>query len=108
MLEHRVTLFSMKPKQTSINVSLTELLRQQLDAKWQRLAYSSASEYVRELIRKDLQREAIAQVDELLLEGLRSPAAPLTDADWQRWRRLANQKPARRHAAPKAVATTRR
>src|SRR5207245_3479901 len=98
----------MKPKQTSINVSLTEPLRKQLDAKWQRLAYSSASEYVRELIRKDLQREALAQVDELLLEGLRSPLSPLTDADWERWRGLANRKPSGRHAAPKAVATTRR
>jgi antitoxin ParD1/3/4 len=98
----------MKPKQTSLNVSLTEPLRKRLDAKCQRLAYSSASEYVRELIRKDLQREAIEQVDELLLEGLRSPSVPLTDADWQHWRRLANQKPSHRHATSKAVATGRR
>ena len=98
-----------RPKQTSVNVSLTVPLRDRLDEKWNRLAYSSASEYIRDLIRKDLERDAIAQVDQLLLEGLRSPVAPLTDLDRHEWRRLAGGKsPARRHAAPKALASARR
>lgn len=45
-----------------------------MERKIKRQAYASASEYVRELIRKDLQAQSIEQVDQLLLEGLNSPA----------------------------------
>ncbi len=100
---------SKRPQQTSVNVSLTVPLRDRLDEKWNRLAYSSASEYVRDLIRRDLEKDAIAQVDQLLLEGVRSPVAPLTDDDRREWRRLAGGQPStRRHAAPKALASARR
>ncbi|MEP7300024.1 MAG: type II toxin-antitoxin system ParD family antitoxin [Caldimonas sp.] len=44
--------------------------------------YSSASEYVRELIRADEKRKAEEQLETKLLEGLNSAEAELTTADW--------------------------
>jgi antitoxin ParD1/3/4 len=92
-----------------MNVSLPVALRTELEKKLERKAYGTASEYVRELIRKDLQREAIAQVDELLLEGIHSgPALPMTDHDWQELRKLAGRRPSPRHATKKTGAAPRR
>jgi len=98
----------MRQKLATMNISLPATLRDQLEQKLARHAYSSASEYVRELVRRDLQREAIEKVDALLLDGLRSgPATPMTEADWQDLRRVASQ-PKRRHAAPRTRSTPRR
>ena len=65
-------------KHTSMNISLSNELREFVDQKLQRDRYSSASEYVRELIREDLKREARERVDQLLLEGLRSGPPSIT------------------------------
>lgn len=82
-----------------MNISLPAALRTQLEKKLARDSYSSASEYVRELVRRDLQHEAIEKVDTLLLEGLKSgPATPMTKGDWQDLRRIASRPPKRRHA----------
>ncbi len=74
-----------KIKVSTMNFSLPPALREQLDKKVQRLgAYSSTSEYLRELVRRDLKRDAIAQVDDLLLEGLASgPSEPVNAAWWE-------------------------
>jgi antitoxin ParD1/3/4 len=88
----------MKQKTSTMNVSLPVALRAELKKKLERNAYGTASEYVRELIRKDLQREAIAQVDELLLEGLHSgEPIPITPQWWkQRSSALTKATPRRR------------
>jgi antitoxin ParD1/3/4 len=99
----------MKQKVVTMNVSLPATLRGALEKKLERHAYGTASEYVRELIRKDLQREAIAQVDELLLDGLHSgPATPMTDHDWQELRTLAGRRPASTHGTKKTRSTSHR
>ncbi len=99
----------MKRKVVTMNVSLPASLRGALEKKLERQSYGTASEYVRELIRKDLQQEAIAQVDALLLEGLNSgPATPMTDQDWQELRTLAGRRPSPTHGAKKRGATPRR
>ena len=69
---------------TSLNVSLPKTLRSFVDERVSSSAYTSASEYVRELIRKDCeQRAAQGRLDEMLLEGLTSgPAAEWTEDDW--------------------------
>lgn len=98
----------MRQKLATMNISLPAALRDQLEQKLTRHAYSSASEYVRELVRRDLQREAIEKVDGMLLDGLRSgPATPMTEADWQDLRRVASQ-PKRPHAASRTRSTPRR
>ena len=85
----------MKSKISTMNISLPTALRERLEKKIERHAYSSTSEYVRELIRKDLQRQAIAEVDKLLLEGLNSPASPMTERDWDELYALAGRTPNR-------------
>lgn len=66
-----------------MNFSLPRPLREQLDQKVQRLgAYSSTSEYLRELVRRDLQRDVVAQVDALLTEGEASGSAERVDERW--------------------------
>ena len=78
----------MKAKTATMNISLPTSLRNQLDEKVRRLgSYGSTSEYVRDLIRRDLQREAIEKVDALLLDGLRSGAAEPVSDQWWRDRR---------------------
>jgi antitoxin ParD1/3/4 len=99
----------MKQKTATMNISLPATLRDQLEQKLTRRAYGTASEYVRELIRKDLQREAIEKVDALLLEGMHSgPATPMTDRDWQELRTLAGRNPSLRHATKKTATAPRR
>lgn len=44
--------------------------------------YSSASEYVRELIRADERRKAEETLVAALLEGLNGPESALTSEDW--------------------------
>jgi antitoxin ParD1/3/4 len=69
---------------TSMNVSLPKSLRSFVDERVSSSSYTSASEYVRELIRKDRERQAAHdRLEELLLEGLASgPASEWTEDDW--------------------------
>ena len=69
---------------TSMNVSLPKALRSFVDERVSSSSYTSASEYVRELIRKDRAHcAAHDRLEEMLLEGLASgPAAEWTEADW--------------------------
>jgi antitoxin ParD1/3/4 len=89
----------MKQKVVTMNISLPANLREALEKKLERQAYGTASEYVRELIRKDLQREAIAQVDELLLEGLHSgEPVPITPEWWAERHAALTKSPSHRRA----------
>ena len=67
----------------SMNISLPEPLKQFVDGQISTGRYSSASEYVRELIRADEKRKAEEQLEAMLLEGLNSPESELTKADWK-------------------------
>lgn len=69
---------------TSMNVSLPTSLRAYVEERVPESGYTSASEYVRELIRTNRERRASREaLEELLLEGLTSgPAAEWTQADW--------------------------
>jgi antitoxin ParD1/3/4 len=67
----------------SMNISLPEPLKQFVDGQIAQGRYSSASEYVRELIRADEKRKAEEQLEAKLLEGLNSPESELTAADWK-------------------------
>jgi antitoxin ParD1/3/4 len=71
-------------RSTSMNVSLPKTLRSFVDERVSGSSYTSASEYVRELIRKDRENRATHdRVEELLLEGFASgPASEWTAADW--------------------------
>ena len=59
--------------------------------------YSSASEYVRELIREDEKRKAAERLEALLLEGVDSEESPLTREDWASIRQEALARVRARH-----------
>ena len=68
---------------TSLNISLPERLREWIETQVKRGRYGNASEYLRELIRRDQERQAQGRLEELLLEGIGSgTASPLTKRDW--------------------------
>ena len=61
-----------------MNISLPEPMRAFVEERVSEKGYGSSSEYVRDLIRRDQEREALRA---LLLEGARSePAAEMTPA----------------------------
>lgn len=66
----------------SMNISLPEPLKQFVDGQIATGRYSSASEYVRELIREDEKRKAQERLETLLLEGLQGEETELTRDDW--------------------------
>ena len=73
----------------SMNISLPDPLKKFVDGQIAQGRYSSASEYVRELIRADEKRKADEQLEAKLLEGLSSPESQLTSADWSEIRKEA-------------------
>lgn len=76
----------------SMNISLPDPLKQFVDGQIAKGKYSSASEYVRELIRADEKLKAEDQLEALLLEGLSSDETALTPADWKAIRKEALSK----------------
>ena len=66
----------------SMNISLPTPLKRFVDEQIAAGRYSSASEYVRDLIRGDEKRRAEERLESLLLEGLEGEEAPLTREDW--------------------------
>jgi antitoxin ParD1/3/4 len=82
----------------SMNISLPEPLKQFVDGQISTGRYSSASEYVRELIRADEKRKAEEQLEGMLLDGMKGAARELTPADWRAIRHEALARIARRKA----------
>ncbi len=66
----------------SMNISLPEPLKDFVDRQIASGRYSTASEYVRELIREDEKRKAEERLEVLLLEGLQGQESELTREDW--------------------------
>lgn len=66
----------------SMNISLPEPLKEFVDGQIASGRYSSASEYVRELIREDEKRKAEEKLEALLLEGLSGDESKLTRKDF--------------------------
>ena len=64
---------------TTMNISLPDTLKSFVDNQVGARGYSTSSEYVRELIRKDRDRQRFR---EMLLEGAASPPAGIADADF--------------------------
>ena len=74
---------------TTMNVSLPEKMKEFVDRRVETGGYQTVSEYVRDLIRKDIQlqaKERNDRLDALLLEGLRSieeeGTIEITDQYW--------------------------
>jgi antitoxin ParD1/3/4 len=76
----------------SMNISLPETLKEFVDGQISTGRYSSASEYVRELIRADEKRKAEEQLEAKLLEGLKTPVGEFTRDDLRDIRQEAMRK----------------
>lgn len=64
---------------STMNISLPQTLKSFVDQQVTSRGYSSSSEYVRELIRKDQDRQRLRG---LLLEGAASPQSVVADANY--------------------------
>ncbi|MGH7823384.1 MAG: type II toxin-antitoxin system ParD family antitoxin [Candidatus Binatia bacterium] len=71
-----------------MNVSLPAGLRKWIDEQVELRGFSTASEYIRQVLREEREREARRRIDAALLEGLASgPATGMTSSDWADIRR---------------------
>ena len=67
----------------TMHISLPDQLKELVDAQVNTGRYSTVSEYVRDLIRDDEKRRAQAELEALLLEGIRSgEPTEMTRQDW--------------------------
>jgi antitoxin ParD1/3/4 len=72
----------------TMNIALPESMKHFVQERVSVGGYSSASEYVRELIRADQKRKAEDRIDALLLEGLNSgEPIPVTKEYWEEKKR---------------------
>jgi antitoxin ParD1/3/4 len=84
---------AIKNPMTSVNISLPTNQRQYVERKVSRGGYSTVSEYFRELVRLDEQREAEAHLDSLLLQAMESgEPTPMTRKDWDDIRKEVKQR----------------
>ncbi len=75
-----------------MNISLPAPLKAFVEGQLAEGRYSSASEYVRDLIRADEKAKALAKLEALLLEGLASEKLPWTPETMDEIRRDARQR----------------
>jgi antitoxin ParD1/3/4 len=77
----------------TVPITLPDPMKEFVEELVARGDYSTASEYVRALIREDRQRREKAKLEALLLEGLSSgPATEMTPDDWEQIRAEVNQR----------------
>ncbi len=70
---------------STLNVSLRDSMRESIGQTVANGGYSTASEYIRELVRRDQKRAVEARLEGLLLEGLESgEPVEISDAWWQK------------------------
>jgi antitoxin ParD1/3/4 len=68
---------------STMNIAIPEPLKDFVQERVKAGGYSSASEYIRELIRLDQRQAAQAALETELLQGLASgPASKMTKRDW--------------------------
>ena len=77
----------------TMNIALPEAMKHFVQAQVSEGGYSSASEYVRELIRSDRKRKAEERIDALLLDGLDSgEPIPVTKEYWEEKKRKLSER----------------
>lgn len=72
----------------TMNISLPDSLKHYVEQQIRAGAYSSASEYIRELVRADQKRKAKEQLEQVMLDALRSgQPMDVTSEMWEELRR---------------------
>ena len=77
----------------TMNIALPEAMKQFVHEQVAQGGYTSASEYVRELIRDAQKRQAQEELEALLIEGLNS--GPSVEVDEKFWKELRDRSEAR-------------
>ena len=73
---------------TTLNISLPDTMREFIDQQIKIKGYSTASEYIRHLIRQEQEKEAEKRIETLLLEGLDSgESIEITEEWWENKRK---------------------
>ena len=73
---------------TTLNISLPDKMREFIDQQLETKGYSTASEYIRHLIRQEQEKEDQKRLETLLLEGLDSGAPiEITEEWWENKRK---------------------
>ena len=70
----------------TMNISLPDPMKHYVEEQVGRGGYSSASEYVRELVRADQKHKAKEQLEEVLLQALKSEPETVTPEWWAKLR----------------------
>ena len=71
----------------TMNIALPEKLQAYVRRQVARKGYSSVSEYLRNLIRADLEHQTYLALEDEVLKGIDSgPATPMIKEDWQKIR----------------------
>jgi antitoxin ParD1/3/4 len=65
-----------------MNISLPAALRQWVEDQVETRGFGTASEFVRDMIRREREKAVRAKIDETLIEAMRSPMTEMTDKDW--------------------------
>ena len=66
---------------TSVNISLPDQMKEYVEGRIHEGGYGTTSEYFQDLVREDQKRQAEAQLEALLLEGLATSATEWTKED---------------------------
>jgi antitoxin ParD1/3/4 len=79
---------------TTMNLSLPDDLKRWVDQQVQEQGYGTASEYLRDLLRRARQRDARRKIDETLIEAVESGATTvMDDSDFASIRKAARAAP---------------
>jgi antitoxin ParD1/3/4 len=88
------------PMRATMNISLPPALRKWIKGQVERRGFGTVSEYIRQVLRGEQEREARRRIDAALLDGLASgPATPMMDTGWEDVRREGRKRLARRKKA---------
>ena len=80
-----------------MNISLPPTLKDWVDEQVSRRGFGTASEFVRQMLREEQQRELRQRIDAALVEGIESgPSTPMTPQDWDDIRREGRRRLAKR------------
>jgi antitoxin ParD1/3/4 len=65
-----------------MNVSLPSALRAWVEDQVEARGFGTASEFLRDIIRREREKTLRAQIDQTLLDATRTPVSEMTDKDW--------------------------
>lgn len=83
-----------------MNISLPPTLKEWVEEQVNRRGFGTASEYIRQVLREEQERQVRQRIDAALIEGIESgPSTPMTRKDWDDLRQEGRRSLAKRKKA---------